>query len=286
QDSTRYGESQNAVATTWLVSFEQIQRSDSAAAELLSFLSQIEPKAIPQSLLPRLESEEQMEYAIGTLCGYAFLERRGESDIFDMHSLVHAATRIWIQRQQRADEAQREALRHVSAIFPSAESEKRETWRAYLPHGQRLLQRSGECQGEIRYDLLAKVGRCLDADRRFEEAAGYFEEVCQWKRECFEEEDASRLTSEHELASAYLDDRRIAKAIPILEHVVAVQKRTLAEEDQSRLTSEHELARAYLDDRRIAKAISILEQVVAVRKRTLAEEDHDRLASEQYLAYA
>ncbi len=93
-DGTRYRGSQNAVATTWLVSFNQIRKSDRAAADLLAFLSCIEPKEIPQSILPRFELEEQIMHAIGTLCGYAFLTRRGDSRVFDMHSLVHLAMRI------------------------------------------------------------------------------------------------------------------------------------------------------------------------------------------------
>jgi hypothetical protein len=47
-DGSRYKGSQNAVATTWLVSFDQIRKCDSAAADLLSFMSCIEPKGIPQ----------------------------------------------------------------------------------------------------------------------------------------------------------------------------------------------------------------------------------------------
>ncbi len=49
-DSTRPKGSQNAIARTWLISFDQIRKSDSAAADLLSFISCIEPKAIPQSI--------------------------------------------------------------------------------------------------------------------------------------------------------------------------------------------------------------------------------------------
>ena len=112
-DSTRYVGSANAVATTWLVSFDQIRRSDLAAADILSFMSQIEPKAIPQSILPGLGSEEQMVNAIGTLCGYTFLGRRGEGDMFDMHSLVHVATRIWIEKHERAKETETEAIQHL-----------------------------------------------------------------------------------------------------------------------------------------------------------------------------
>ncbi|KAK4148384.1 nucleoside phosphorylase domain-containing protein [Chaetomidium leptoderma] len=95
RDNTRYPGSQNAVATTWLVSFDQIRKSDNAAADLLSFISCIEPKGIPQSLFPRSDSTEQLVDAIGTLCAYAFLTRRGDSKVFDMHGLVHLATRIW-----------------------------------------------------------------------------------------------------------------------------------------------------------------------------------------------
>lgn len=46
-DHTRYRGSQNAVATTWLVSFNQIRRSDPNAAELLAFMSFIEPRPYP-----------------------------------------------------------------------------------------------------------------------------------------------------------------------------------------------------------------------------------------------
>ncbi|KAK6209142.1 hypothetical protein LQW54_006596 [Pestalotiopsis sp. IQ-011] len=99
RDKTRYPESRNAVATTWLVSFEQIEKSNELAVNLLSFMSYIEPKAIPQSILP--ESGE-LESAIGELCGYSFLVRRGGSDIFDMHSLVHMAARAWAEKRGRS----------------------------------------------------------------------------------------------------------------------------------------------------------------------------------------
>jgi predicted metal-dependent phosphotriesterase family hydrolase len=56
------------VATTWVVSFSQIRERDAAAAELLAFISYVEWKAIPRSLLPEAQSEGEMEEAIGTLC--------------------------------------------------------------------------------------------------------------------------------------------------------------------------------------------------------------------------
>ncbi|KAH8646409.1 P-loop containing nucleoside triphosphate hydrolase protein, partial [Tricladium varicosporioides] len=285
-DSTRYKDSQNAVATTWLVSFAQIQRSDKTAASILGFVSCIEPKAIPRSILPEVESEEEMEHAIGTLRGYGFLSQREDEKMFDMHSLVHVATWVWLESEGLIKQTTIDAIRHIKNSFPPRDQTKREKWRGYVPHGLQILDRSSWYQRAERYDLFMTVGLCLGLDRRFKEAIRCFEAASEWRREHFTEEDDSRLLSEHELASAYLDDRRIKEAIEIFEHVVAVQKRTLADENDSRLTSEHELARAYLGDGRIKEAIEIFEYVVAVQKRTLADEDDSRLTSEHELARA
>jgi hypothetical protein len=80
RDNTRYKGTANAVATTWVVLFSQIRERDVAAAGLLAFMSCIEWKAIPRSLLPMEQGGLQMEEAIGTLCGYSFLARRSDSE--------------------------------------------------------------------------------------------------------------------------------------------------------------------------------------------------------------
>ncbi|CAK7240810.1 MAG: hypothetical protein STHCBS139747_002258 [Sporothrix thermara] len=82
--------SQTAVLTTWLISFKQIQKSNRDAANLLYFISHIEPKGIPESLLPGFDPTghtADFSSAVGTLCAYSFLTKRGDSQVFDMHSL-------------------------------------------------------------------------------------------------------------------------------------------------------------------------------------------------------
>ncbi|KAH7184061.1 hypothetical protein DER44DRAFT_710231 [Fusarium oxysporum] len=285
RDNTRYRGSQNAVGTTWIVSFRQIQKSNQLAVDLLSFMSCIEPKAIPQSILPDAEADE-LEWAIGTLCSYSFLIRREESNVFDMHSLVHTATRGWLEKQDREREVSNEVICHFAARFPARNDAHYDLRREYLPHAMRLLNRYHGNKTADTYQLFEKAGYSFNTDRRFKEAIKCFEEVCRWRQGLHSEKDGVRLASEHALGSAYHDDRRIKDAIEILEHVVAVQKETLDEKDQSRLTSEQVLATAYLDDRRIKDAIEILEYVVAVQRKTLDEKDHNRLTSEHELARA
>ncbi len=177
RDNTRYPGSQNAVATTWLVSFDQIRKADNAAAELLSFISCVEPKGIPQSLLPGYALREQLLDALGTLCAYAFLTRRGAGNVFDMHSLVHMATRIWVQREGLTTTTDEKATRHIVGVFPSCHYTNRETWREYLPHAFRVLHNSKELDTQARAVLLFSVGTCLGVDGRTEEAVKSLEEA-------------------------------------------------------------------------------------------------------------
>ncbi|VBB84614.1 Putative Kinesin light chain [Podospora comata] len=242
RDNTRYPGSQNAVATTWLVSFGQIRKSDNAAADLLSFISCIEPKGIPQSLFPSSESTEQLVDAIGTLCAYAFLTRRGDSKVFDMHSLVHLATRIWAQQEGLTATTEEKATRHLATVFPSDDYANRNVWREYLPHGLRVLQHSKELDIKERSDLLLGIGRCLRADGRIKESAKSLEEACQWRIRHFAKDHPSRLVSQHELATAYQANGQVKEAVELLEQVVTIRAKTLAEEHPDRLASQQWLA--------------------------------------------
>ncbi|KAK3326646.1 P-loop containing nucleoside triphosphate hydrolase protein [Apodospora peruviana] len=283
-DRTRYQQSKNAVATTWVVSFQKIRELDGKTADLLSFMSQIEPKLIPQSLLPELGSRAQTVSAIGTLCGYAFVSKR--DDMLDMHSLVHLATRIWLSREGLETQTIETVMRCLAGKFPTDEYENRHTWRAYLPHALRILQRADADDMEEKYELYFWVGRCLQVEGRIREGVRCFEECWRWRSGQFAEEHPSRLASQHALAGAYKADGQIKKAVGLLEQVVAVRERTLTEEHPDRLPSQHALAGAYQSDGQIKKAVGLLEQVVAVRDRTLAEEHPDRLASQHALARA
>ncbi|KAL0932015.1 kelch repeat protein [Colletotrichum truncatum] len=136
-----YGGSQVSVATTWLVSFDQIRKSDPPAAELLTFLSQIEPKAIPRSMLHGSDTEEKSVHAIGTLLGYSFITARDDDEMFDMHSLVHLAAGVWIKQQGNVRKAVDDALVQLNNVFSDL---FKHGIRECLPHALRLLRTSEE----------------------------------------------------------------------------------------------------------------------------------------------
>ncbi|KAG7402728.1 Nephrocystin-3 [Fusarium oxysporum f. sp. rapae] len=286
QDDTRYEQSQDPVATTWFISFNQIRKADELASRILMFLAYVEPKAVPQSMLPEGESQQQLTRAIGMLCGYRFLDRRGSSEVFDMHSLVHLATRSWVAANESEKEQSQLAIARLKEVFPTDKWENRDVWRQYLPHAIKLLRCPEDDWSEELCELGYWVGRCLVVDGRVTEAVELLEHVVAIRKKTLAENHPDRLASQHELARAYEANGQIKEAVKLLEHVVAIQEKTFAENHLSRLASQHVLARAYQANGQIKEAVKLLEYVVAIREKTLAENHPSRLASQHVLAGA
>ncbi|KAJ0130815.1 Uncharacterized protein HZ326_26083 [Fusarium oxysporum f. sp. albedinis] len=286
QDDTRYEQSQDPVATTWFISFNQIRQADELASRILMFLACVEPKVVPQAMLPKGESRQQLTRAIGTLCGYGFLNRRGVSEVFDMHSLVHLATRSWVAENDSEKEQSQAAITHMKEVFPTDDWENRDLWRQYLPHAIKLLSTSKDDWSEELCKLGYWAGRCLFVDGRVTEAVAMFKDVVATRETTLAENHPDRLASQHELARAYQANGQIEEAVKLLEHVVATRETTLAEDHPDRLASQHALARAYQANGQIEEAVKLLEHVVATRETTLAEDHPSRLASQHELARA
>jgi hypothetical protein len=285
RDSTRYKQSGNAVATTWIISFEQIRRENSDAADLLSFISCIEWKGIPLSLLPALESEAYMTDAIGIICSYGFMTRRdNDHAVYDMHRLVHLAIRIWLDQEQRGVEVKKAALEHVADVFPFGGYENLTLWREYMAHALRLMGLDDYGNTAAKAELALKLGTCLNEDGRNSEAVVWLKRSSGWRERDLVEDDLDRLLSQHQLAVAYEANGQVKEAVALLEHVVKVREK-LAEDHPGRLASQHALASAYEANGQVEEAVALLEHVVKVKEK-LAEDQPDRLASQHALASA
>ena len=91
EDNHRYKEAQNPIATTWLISFRQIEETEPLAADYLKFMCFLSEKATPRSLLPGDAWSLEAEVAIGTLKVYSFITEREMPDKYDIHRLVRLA---------------------------------------------------------------------------------------------------------------------------------------------------------------------------------------------------
>ncbi|KAL5366458.1 hypothetical protein BJX96DRAFT_160970 [Aspergillus floccosus] len=172
-DDWRYQDMQNPVATTWLISFQQIQRSDPLAAEYLSVMGCLHPRDIPQSLLPPAPSKKRELEAIGLLKAYSFISASGRPDdaCFNLHRLVHLSIRNWLRLTQQFVPYIFKTAGILFEKFPIDDDANRPLWRRYLPHALSVIGENDfrEKRGLWLW-LLQKVGLCLLSDGRYKEA--------------------------------------------------------------------------------------------------------------------
>jgi len=285
EDDWRYQSVKNPVATTWLISFEQIRTRDPLAAEYLSFMACIDRKDIPQSLLPVGPSRIKEMEAIGTLRAYSFLIKRGEAMVFDLHRLVHLATRNWLQKEGALSRWDQAAIERLDDLFPDHEHQNRAQWRILLPHAVYALRLTIVAQDNSRrLDLVWKYANSLLSDGRYREAEAPFEEVFQTRKRMLGAEHPDTLTSMNNLSVIYKHQGRWKEAEELDVQVMETRKRVLGEEHPDTLTSMANLASTFWNQRRWKEAEELGVQVIETFKRVLGEEHPDTLTSMANLA--
>ena len=138
EDVRRYPDMKNPVATTWLISFEQIQVRDPLAADYMAFISCIKEQDIPRDLLPSASEFDKTE-ALGTLKAFGFIKERVRQTSYDMHRLVHIAMQNWLKLKNEWGTWNEKSLRQISNSFPWPQHENRAIWITYLSHAQCII---------------------------------------------------------------------------------------------------------------------------------------------------
>jgi tetratricopeptide (TPR) repeat protein len=245
EDDSRYPDIKNPVATTWLISFEQILQRDTLAAEYLSFMACVEPKDIPESLLPAGPSQKKRIEAIGTLIAYSFVTRRPANSVLDLHRLVHLATRNWLLENSHITKWSSKVISRLVEVFPNDEHENRATWRAYLPHASYALLSIYVGQNrEDNVELLHKLGMCLLSDGRFDEAESYLLEAMEIRKRTLGEEHSSTLTGVNNLAMVLQNQGKYEAAEEMNRRALEGREKLLGKEHPDTLTSVGDLAMA------------------------------------------
>ncbi|PYH43058.1 FabD/lysophospholipase-like protein [Aspergillus saccharolyticus JOP 1030-1] len=213
EDSGRYNDIENAVAKTWLISFEQIRRRSSLAFEYLAFMACVDPKDIPQSLLPDSEglSRKKKTDAVGILHAFSFITKRTDGLAFDMHRLVHLATRGWLKRGKQLSDWDRKAVLRLSDLLSDISQTNRTRWRVYLPHAQYAAIREDNSNENI-IDLAQRCGLCLDCDGRYHEAEVLYYKVLTYQEKVLGPEHPDTLTSINNFGWVLLNQGKYGEA--------------------------------------------------------------------------
>ncbi|KAN0070706.1 hypothetical protein V8E54_010871 [Elaphomyces granulatus] len=280
EDEWRYTGINNSVAVTWLISFKQIQRLNPLASDYLLFMSCIDPRDIPLSLLPSDSSKVKQQNALGLLKAYSFITGQADGQTVSLHRLVHVATRNWLRNGEILEQWTVNTGKRLRDIFPSSKHENRILWREYLPHALFIL-RSEEFQSDKqeREDLVQRVAQCLYKDGRYDQAGALFKEVLEKKSKRLKSDDEEMLYSMAWMASTYLAQGRWAEAEKLFVQVVQTRKTVLGPEHLDTMTSMNNLAITYRKLGRWTEAETLQVQVMEIRKTVLGPEHPNTLIS-------
>jgi tetratricopeptide (TPR) repeat protein len=264
EDDWRYRSVKNPVATTWLISFEQIRTCDPLAAEYLSFMACVDRKDIPQSLLPLAGRSRKLAMeAIGTLRAYYFIATRGQAAVFDLHRLVHLATRSWLQKEGALSRWSQTAIERLNDLFPNDDHQNRTQWRALLPHAPYALPEASIAQDSgRRLDLTEKYARSLYSDGRYREAEKSFQELFEARKTKLGADHPSTLTGMANLAPTYRNQGRWEEAEQLEVQVMETRKTKLGADHPSTLTSMNNLAFTWKGQGRNEAAVKLMSECV------------------------
>jgi tetratricopeptide (TPR) repeat protein len=285
EDDGRYSNVKNPVATTWLISFEQIRRRDPLAADYLSFMACAEPKDIPQSLLPPGPTRKKEIDAIGTLNAYSFVTRRSANMVLDLHRLVHLATRNWLRMEEQLSKWSKRVIMRLDEVFPNHSHKNRSLWRTYLTHCRYALQ-SGlvDKDWKTRMDLMRRYTMCLYQDGLWDETETSISQILDTDRKDLGADHPSTLNCMATLASTFCNQGRWGAAENLFVQVIETLKQTQGADHPSTLDCMANLASTYRVQGRLEAAEELDVQVIESCENKLREDYIAPLSSMANLA--
>ncbi|KAJ5918235.1 FabD/lysophospholipase-like protein [Penicillium verhagenii] len=279
-DHGRYSGTDNAVAKTWLISFEQIRRRSPLAIQYMGLMACVDPKDIPRSLLQPSESSSshQQRDALGILDAFSFITEHKGGLAFDMHRLVHLATRQWLRMNGELPACHRQAVVRLNELLSDIDRGNRIHWRLYVAHAQQAVSGDDKDSKE-KADLATICGTCLEEDGRYREAEVMYHISLNFRERVLGPEHPDTLLSINHLGTTLDSQGKYKDAEVHCRRAAQEQERLLGPEHGHTLTSLRDLAEVLLHQGKYEEAEAMSQQVLESLGKVLEPNHPDILIS-------
>lgn len=284
EDLARDAETRNPVATTWMISFDQIRQVDPSAANLLSFMACLDRRGIPKDLLPPCGSVVELSRAIGLLKAYSLITATPIDTVFDMHRLVHLATRNWLRQNHEFDAWAKSCLTTLSAKYPARGDGYRlwSTCRLYLPHARAVLtyEQLSPANDNLRARLASSMFWYLFVRSRYTDGEPLATLALDWSMSAHGEQNLKTLNSMVDVAQCMHMQEKYKAAEELNRRALNIYVHLLGEnwaEHKGALKCMNALSLSVRDQGRYDEAKELQLHTLEIAKRTLGEEHHATL---------
>ncbi|WZH48136.1 uncharacterized protein QYS62_009302 [Fusarium acuminatum] len=291
----RDSDTPRAVAETWMLSFQQIEREYPFAGDLLSLMSLFDRQAIPLEFLEfyseekkRAESNVRMQLvkALGVLKAFCFI-RADKGGDHNMHRLVQLVTRTWLIRKGIMGPFARDALLSVSEFYPYAYFEEISTCTAYIPHAISVLDLQLVESDEdrlLRASMLHRVASFFVNEGWYTEAERLQREGIPIRSELLGEDHMETMVLKYDLAACFMHNKKFEEAERSMTAVMETWERLYGDEHYKTLEAMSMLASNFNNQYKHDEAARLYTHIFEVRKRVLGEDHLDTIEAMGELA--
>jgi tetratricopeptide (TPR) repeat protein len=296
EDQSQYGETENPIATTWYITFEQIRKLNQESVRLLSFITCMANNDIPETILPPSNGKLERAEAIGILKAYAFVTERTTGDgeqteqafqptkMFDVHPLVHFAMRRWLKAHGQWSLYITEAMQRILSTLSCDDS--KDIWMPCLLHASYFADIPEVHSQDDSIQILRLIGSCYFVLGKYFTCETYFQKAFERSERLLGRTDPCTQAQLIVTARILNLTGRFKEAESMLQEITALRKEIRGKEDPITLRALDALGEVLFMSKRYTEATEIQEELLALSKDTLGEMHPDTINRMGSLAQA
>jgi tetratricopeptide (TPR) repeat protein len=273
------------VATTWSLSFAQVEQHHPAAADLLRLCAFLAPDAIPEKLLtegakelgemlaPVAADPYLLDQAITALRAYSLLARDPQAHTLSVHRLVQAVVRDNLPMETQRQWMQR-AVQAVEAAYPGSDFANWSVYERLLPHAlvcATWIEQASLVTSEASR-LLNQAGYYLNARGRYAEAEPLYVRALAIREQQLGAEHPGTATSLNNLAALYHAQGKDGEAEALFQRTFVIREQALGASHPDTAQSLWWLAVLSEQQQRSQEAKPLYERALSIYERTLGSE--------------
>ena len=289
--------SENSVASTWILSFENIEKANPAAAELLRFCAFLDPDVIPEELFAKgapelgpvlgtiVRDALALDSVFSELSNYSLVRRDANAGTLEMHRLVQALLKQGMDEGTQRLWAER-AVRVVDRAFPQVELSTWTLCERILPqaHASAELISQWGLEFPEAARLLNEAGVYLYERGHYTEAEFLCQRALDIREKALGPNHPDAATSLNNLALLYDAQGQYAKAEPLSRRALEIREKALGPNHPDVATSLNNLAELYRAQGQYAKAEPLYQRALAIWEKALGPNHPDVAISLNNLA--
>ncbi len=284
QQSEVLAEYPHTVASTWALSFTQVEQQSPAAGDLLRLCAFLHPDAIPEAMMtegaadlgPLLSQVAAnpllLNGAIQLLRRYSLVKRDSEARLLNIHRLVQVVLKESLNQAMQQQWAER-SVRAVNRAFPEVEFATWQRCELCLPHallGARWIEQYSFTFPEATR-LLHVAGLYLRDRGQYIQAEPLLKRALSMREQVLGDEHADTASTLNQLAWLYALHGNYQQAEGLLQPALANLERVLGLEHPELATTLDMLALAYLYEGKYAEAEPLLQRALSIREQALGK---------------